>query len=141
VSTRVNTLSLDYFKARSTPEPNTGCWLWDMATNRRGYGVFGVGRGCVQAHRGAFYAANGYQATNFVCHKCDTPACVNPEHLYDGTPSENLKDAYRKGRKGKIPATEIPKIRQMIASGVTHSKIAAKYGVAKSAIYWRINNE
>lgn len=77
-----------------------GCWLWLGAKNRKGYGDFYVSRAShQQAHRFSWEhhrgpIPNGKQ----VCHSCDEPSCVNPDHLWLGTTQENTADMLRKGR-------------------------------------------
>lgn len=80
-------------------EPTTGCWLWYLATSDAGYGSFRMNGKTVLAHRKFFERANGpIPRGPHVCHKCDTPQCVNPDHLFLGSASDNMKDMHRKGR-------------------------------------------
>lgn len=83
------------------PVPETGCWLWVGRTTKDGYGLLAGGRRgkSLRAHRAMYQATRGpIPAGLFVCHKCDTPSCVNPDHLFLGTPKDNVIDMFRKGR-------------------------------------------
>lgn len=104
------------FDRRYTPEPNTGCWLWIGAVDTAGYGRLGEK---VRAHRLSFCLASGipYQdlpSATFICHRCDVPSCVNPAHLYAGTPADNMRDKVARGRMrghftaGYDPRRKIP---------------------------------
>jgi len=79
-----------------------GCWLWTGATTSTGYGHLTTGgnRGLpVKAHRLAFELAKGPVPVGFeVCHHCDNPLCVRPDHLFLGSRRDNVDDALAKGR-------------------------------------------
>lgn len=73
-----------------------GCWLWNGGL-ARGYGMVKDGGRRLQAHRIAFLLTHGYAPAN-VLHKCDVPACVNPDHLFGGSIADNVADMIAKGR-------------------------------------------
>lgn len=77
------------------------CWVWTGARNKAGYGRFGQGGDTrmVYAHRASYELHYGPVPTGmFVCHTCDNPSCVRPDHLFVGTRGDNMRDAHQKGR-------------------------------------------
>ena len=81
------------------------CWIWLGATYPSGYGHVWQGSDNVKdeyAHRAAWFLANGpIPKGKQVLHDCDTPPCVRLEHLYLGTPADNMRDRDTRGRNGK----------------------------------------
>lgn len=137
--------------SRVMPEPNSGCWLWIGSTSR-GYGIIRRVRSdrAILVHRLAWKQKFGEIADGlFVCHKCDNPACVNPDHLFLGTPAENMADKTVKGRQSrgdkhrqimrrvspkgehvntaKLTPAQVVEIRN---SDGSHSAVARLYGVS-----------
>jgi hypothetical protein len=97
----------DRFDELYIPEPNSGCWLWLGHINNKGYGKFQLKRGgysLVYAHRFSYEVYNCVEVPPHlhVCHSCDIPCCVNPDHLWAGTRSDNMQDCVAKGRFRKL---------------------------------------
>lgn len=93
-----------YDKVKINPE--TGCHEWTAYKGRWGYGRFRVGGTCKLAHRVAWEMENEpIPEGMLICHHCDNPCCVNPEHLFVGTNQDNATDKMTKGR-GNQPKGE-----------------------------------
>lgn len=89
------------FLAKVHASASEECHVWTGARNGNGYGSFGGGDGRVYlAHRWLMTRIIGRQlgSREWVLHRCDNPPCVNPEHLYIGTPGDNTRDAVERGR-------------------------------------------
>ncbi len=89
--------------AGSEPEPNTGCWLWTRTTRNDKYAmIYRTGHGMVALCRMILglgkVPAGKLKTAKVACHRCDTPACVNPAHLFVGSAASNMADKVRKGR-------------------------------------------
>lgn len=87
-----------------------GCWLWQGSIFKDGYGAIGIRRtGSKRAHRVSYEAFVGRIPDGlWVLHKCDTPACVNPDHLFVGTASDNTVDMHNKGRRKILRGEDHP---------------------------------
>jgi hypothetical protein len=83
--------------------PFSGCWIWVGSQNKGGYGVIHFDKWSnLSAHRASYMMFKGpIHKGMYVCHKCDVPSCVNPDHLFLGTASDNNKDKVLKNRNAK----------------------------------------
>lgn len=117
------------------------CWLWTGVLNDRGYGVFGGDR----AHRISWRLANGPIPVDLcVLHRCDTPACIRPDHLFLGTKGDNNRDRSAKGRNApqrgdhnngrKLDSDAVTSIRVLIAERVPQQEIARRFSVSRTTI-------
>ncbi len=126
-----------------------GCWLWIGALRASGYGQIGTwkeGQPPISAHRASWILHRGpLPAGMCVCHKCDTPPCVNPDHLFLGTSRENTHDMIRKGRlvvgfrhkrsnhhNSKLNESKVDAIRILRSSGMSYQKIADLFSISQS---------
>jgi hypothetical protein len=132
------------------------CWLWTAGRDKDGYGMFSWRLGKnnhirIRAHRYSYILAHGdISADLCVCHTCDTPACVNPAHLFLGTNQENTKDRHLKERdarstrhsNAKLNPDAVRHIRETYkAGGVTQHELAAFYGVCQATIRELLHGE
>lgn len=136
------------FESRYIPEPTSGCWLWFAAADAKGYGRMNLGGGIyVKAHRLSYVLFKG-PLDFFALHRCDNPACVNPNHLFDGSWRENTQDSWNKGRRAHIrtPVGEANKktslnneqvyeVRARMARGEKPEALAPEYGVTGATLY------
>ncbi len=131
------------FESRIEYEPNTGCWLWSGAVDACGYGRINVAGHTRRAHRIAYIEARGAIPPGLeVLHRCDTPCCVNPEHLTTGTHAANMADMAAKGRAASKsgPRNGRAKISPSLAAEIRTSEadaqsLAAELGLHFCTIY------
>jgi HNH endonuclease len=150
-----------YILERSMPEPNSGCWLWVGSTKGKGklksYGnvCFGTGKN-ISAHRFSYAAFNGQIPKDaWVLHRCDTPSCVNPDHLFLGDRAANAADRKMKNRgyldNGKRSGEKHPRtnltweivrqIRKLYQPyKITCPMLAKQFNIGVSAVELIVNN-
>lgn len=135
--------------------PESGCWIYQGSTTPFGYAYMSVRGRLTTAHRAAYELYKGdIPSGMFVCHSCDVPQCCNPDHLFLGTPADNVRDASKKQRmsrmariKGqqvpfsKLTAEQVVCIRRLGEQGVPRKVLAAEYGVTVPAIGYIIRRQ
>ena len=143
---------------------DAGCLEWEGTRDKYGYGQVTTGRKSLKAHRVALEleTAREVPPNLAVCHRCDNPSCVNPEHLFIGTAADNVRDAHRKGRLKPFPIRrgldnnravlsdeDVAEIRRRYVkgrrperrTGCSASELAAEFGVTRAHIWDICNND
>lgn len=124
------------------------CWIWNGGISANGCGMIGIVIGSNKKiikssqlswmlFKGAIPAGKGYHGT-CVCHRCDNPLCVNPDHLFLGSQKDNLQDCSKKGRtrRGILSFKNVKEIRNSYVRGkITLKSLADKFGVGISAVH------
>lgn len=115
------------------------CWIWLDKPTSDGYGAFGVAPRVYKAHRVAWFLRHGSWPPRCALHKCDNRLCVNPDHLFDGTRTDNNRDMFSKGRNrvpdmsgsrgpgAKLTQEETLRIIQLGVDGVTPMDITKAF--------------
>ena len=131
-----------FSKVRKTDE----CWWWLGTKNNKGYGMFMLrSPDKILAHRASYVLHCGPlpEGKNLL-HRCDNPACVNPDHLVVGTQRDNQRDMAAKGRgRGGIPGSkhltddEVREIRRRYKPRVVTQQILANdFGVSSAMVHF-----
>lgn len=127
-------------------EKTNSCWIWKEGIDLSGYGRFHLTRThSIAAHRFSWLIFKGSIPEGMlVCHTCDTPFCVNPEHLFLGTDKDNSDDKLTKNRQGllcKLTSKQVLEIRcKYIPRIYSQSKLAREYNVNQTTIHNIVHN-
>lgn len=144
---------LERFHNSYSVDKDSGCWNWNLSLSVDGYGRCFFNGVNVRAHRLSYELRYGeFPRHLVVCHKCDNPKCVNPDHLFLGTVKDNMADKKLKGRakginKGskngmaKISEEDIKEIHYLLEIGLRQKDIGYIYGLTQSHISRLKNGE
>lgn len=128
---------------------STGCWEWQAARHRQGYGLIKVGKESWLAHRISAFLFNGFALSRDVhlCHSCDNPRCINPKHLFEGNHKINAQDREQKGRgkhdlhwgnrspHARLSVDQVQEIRRKRLAGVSSYRLAKEYGISANTAW------
>jgi hypothetical protein len=130
------------FKLAHTKGP--GCWQWTGTTASNGYGIIRVKGKQQGAHRVSMmlYRSFDLESPLFVCHHCDNPGCVNPDHLFIGTALDNQRDRIRKGRsssgerngKAILTTDQVLLFRKLHQAGQSCADLSKRFGVHRQTM-------
>lgn len=115
------------------------CWLWDGAVGSDDYGKFRSGNSMSSAHRYAYELFKGPIPEDLcVLHRCDTPLCVNPTHLFLGTKADNSADMMRKERHQhsarKLSREQVRDLKRQLRDGVPKTELARRFDICRSTV-------
>lgn len=159
--------ALERFESKFIKGKINSCWIWTAGKFTNGYGQFCYNNHNTKAHRFAYLAYKGAIPNGLlVCHSCDNPLCVNPEHLFLGTNADNMQDRDNKGRgsrvgnkgwgqrcpelvpkgethpQARLTEADVLDIRNRFAQGgITKASLAVEFGVGRMQIARIISRE
>ena len=123
------------------------CWNWTASTRNSGYGRIGYNGKVVSAHRLSWIIHNGpIPEGKWILHKCDNKLCVNPNHLYAGTPGDNNYDTAKRtspksGRISRFSLEDIQEIKRLYSNRITQKIISEKFGCSRVHITHIVNEK
>lgn len=137
-----NDLERFWSKVEKTSHVN-GCWIWNGCRNKEGYGRFHFKMKRQGAHRISFLFKNGHIPSQMlVCHSCDNPSCVNPNHLWLGTDQQNMNDRGLKGRNkvGIGERQHLAKLNAALVMEIRDKFIPKKMGAKKLSQFYNVSH-
>jgi len=122
----------------------SGCWIFHGPRNNMGYGMVSAGGNPMLAHRFFYQQVNGpIPAGMDACHRCDNPACCNPDHIFIGTRTDNMRDAVAKGRvrrgetsaQARFSESDVLDMRRRHCAGETTGEIGRRYDTSYKTVW------
>ncbi len=117
-----------------------GCWDWNATKNKAGYGSMLHRHKLIKSHRASYMIYNGeIPPSTFVLHSCDNPSCSNPQHLFLGSNTDNMRDMAKKGRnkpRATLTQDQVLEVRKLLDLGVPSARIGRDFGVSDVAIHY-----
>lgn len=127
--------------------PSGDCWVWVGGKNGDGYGLVWVYelKRTVLAHRVSFMFSHGRYPEPCGLHHCDMPACIRPEHIYEGNKKDNCRDMFKRGRANrprgsrnvhnKLSDANVLEIRLLLSDGFSQTDIAKIFGIDRKSVF------
>ena len=151
--TETNNTNAERFWSRV--EKTDQCWVWSGFVSEKGYGKFGLypPRKSVRAHRYSWELHFGkIPAGMLVCHRCDNRKCVRPDHLFLGTPKDNMVDMSQKKRNitgskhnfARLTQDQVKEIRELyrpFSKELNGRKLAQRFGISQQHVSQIITNK
>jgi hypothetical protein len=148
---------IDMFHKKYQVDKSTGCWNWIKPLDRDGYGLGTqiAPYTSMKPHRASLLIKGIDPAGMCVCHHCDNPKCVNPNHLFLGTPQDNHDDRIRKKRfltnaglpgeknpRAKLSDKQVLEIRDLYKTRqVSQRQLAKEFGVSFTTMWQLLSNQ
>jgi hypothetical protein len=148
ITITMNTINDFWDKFKGGDRDN--CWDWLGSKDIEGYGRIGIAGKTYKAHRLMWVLTHRREPRmgNHICHVCDNPGCVNPNHLFEGTPSDNRMDAARKLRingeknpNSKLTEWDVRFIRAWSGVGYSQYDLSVVFGVVPSMIWFIVSRK
>jgi hypothetical protein len=127
-------------------EKTETCWIWKAQIQPTGYGTFWMNKKNQLSHRVSWVLFKGDIPNGlWVLHRCDNPSCVNPDHLFLGTPKDNTHDMMNKGRErkqiSKLTERDLANVLDLYKNGVSQREISRIFNTTQFLIWRHIHKK
>ncbi len=136
----LDTVAIQRLMRRARRDPKTGCLIWTGGRYAKSaYGAIVYEKRTWRAHRLSWVAHKGEIPNGlYVCHACDNPSCIAIEHLFLGTPKDNMTDMRIKGRgrfRARLSMEDVMRVKRMLEEGMAMARVARETGVSYASVY------